>query len=73
MADEFVIYSEGIVCASVCSSLPIEEVKARMAAHFTGTSSQWTLSEDPTFKGGEPNPCPCNEHPETHKHYLFNC
>lgn len=70
---DFEIYNLGIVCASVCSSLPVEEVKRRMASEPTGISSKWTLSEDKTFSGGQSNPCPCNDNPDTHKHYLFNC
>ena len=71
---EFTAYAIGFVSASVCSSLPIEETTERLnAEHPTGISSRWQLSDEPTFSGGEPNPCACNRWPDTHKHYLFEC
>lgn len=33
---------------------------------------RWTISMDEAFKGGETNPCPCNDHPETRLHYLMD-
>lgn len=72
MAD-FTIYSSGLVYCSVCSSLTLEETTARLNTEQpTGIASPWALADEP-FKGGEPNPCPCNSNPETHKHYLFVC
>lgn len=73
MMSEFTIYAIGICSASVCSSLPAEEVKKRMSAEPTGVSSPWQLAEDDAFADGTPMPCLCNEMPETHKHYLFHC
>ena len=70
---DFLIYAEGLVSASVCSSLPQEEVEKRMAAQMCGTASGWVLSKAPTFRQGQPNPCPCERNPATHKHYLFEC
>lgn len=70
---DFVAYSVGLCCASVCSSLPVEEVTERLNQRYpTGISSQWMHSTE-KFRGGEPNPCPCPDAPETHKHYLFQC
>jgi len=68
--DEFVVYAEGVFYASVCSCLPESEVVARMARRPSGTSSGWTLTEE-GIKDGTPNPCPCDEKPSTHQHYLF--
>lgn len=71
---EFEIYAEGLVCTSVCTSLSVEEATVRLnQLRPSGIMSQWVKSEDKTFISGEPNPCPCNTHPDTHKHYLFNC
>lgn len=67
------VISLGLCCASVCSALPIAEVKAFMASYPTGIASRWTLSEDTHFSNGPTNPCPCEQLPETHTHYLFNC
>lgn len=71
---DFEAYAIGIVSASVCSSLTPEDTLARMnAEHPAGTQHGWALSTDPTFRGGKPNPCPCDVAPETHKHYLLEC
>lgn len=74
MPDDFIAYAVGLCCASVCTSLPIEEATKRLnTEHPTGVTSLWEPSKDPTFSGGQSNPCPCDQHPDTHKHYLFNC
>lgn len=70
---EFVAYSVGIVSASVCTRLSIEEATERLnQEHPTGIKSQWGLSESKSFSGGEPVGCQCPDHPDN-KHYLFNC
>jgi hypothetical protein len=71
--EDFTIYSIGLIYASVCSSLPADEVAARMRMEPTGVH-HWVPSTDATFSDGtSPNPCPCEQYPETHKHYLFSC
>jgi hypothetical protein len=71
--DDFWPYSVGLCCASVCSAHNVEETTERLnLSHPTGISSRWQLSEDKTFKTGEPMPAQCPDHPEN-KHYLFNC
>ena len=67
---EFVVYIEGLCFASVCSSLSQQEVEAKMKMHLCGTSTGWILDSEP-FNNGMPNPSPCDQQPETHKHYLF--
>lgn len=71
---EFMPYSVGLVAASVCTSLPIEQATQRLnESHPTGVSP-WHLSDDKTFADGNTaNGSACPDHPETHKHYLFNC
>ncbi|MCU1492208.1 MAG: hypothetical protein JWM85_3613 [Acidimicrobiaceae bacterium] len=70
---EFEAYSVGLVCASVCTSLSLEEATERLNKECpTGIRSQWQPAEDKTFSGGQPNPCDCKDHPGN-KHYLFNC
>ena len=71
--EDFTIYRQGICMASVCSSLGKEETVSRMASIPSGTTAGWLFCDNETFHTGEPNPCPCNEKPETHKHYLFEC
>ena len=74
MPKDFEVYSVGLVHSSVCSALTPEETVARANVELpTGIGSQWSLSEEPTFSGGQSNPCPCEENPETHKHYLLVC
>ena len=74
MTKEFDAYSVGICAMSVCSSLPVEEIVDRANLEYpTGISSRWGLSEATEFHSGQPNPCPCEENPETHKHYLLVC
>lgn len=72
-AKDFEVYAYGLVSASVCSSLPLEEVKRLMAADPTGISSRWELSDATEFANGVPHPCPCETNPSTHTHYLFHC
>lgn len=73
MSKVFEAYSVGVVCASVCTSLPLKEARARLnEEHPTGVEP-WKFSGDKHFKGGQTNPCDCEQNPATHKHYLFNC
>jgi len=66
------VYSEGVMCACVCSDLSQEEVIEHMKTrHRAGETLVWELSEEP-FATGEPNPCPCDTLPGC-KHYLFYC
>ena len=74
MVAEFAPYAIGIAAASVCSSLSLEETGRRLNDESpTGIPSPWQPSGDAEFRSGEPNPCPCERNPETHKHYLFEC
>lgn len=70
---EFYVYREGLVAASVCSSLPADEVARRMSEYPCGTNLTWVPDPSPTFVSGQPNPCTCDVAPETHTHYLFCC
>lgn len=70
---DFEIYSNGLCHCSVCSSLSLEETLKRVnTENPTGLKNKWGL-KCKFFATGEPNPCPCNISPETHKHYLFTC
>lgn len=70
---DFVIIAPGMVYMSVCSSLsPKETVRRANQEQPTGVHP-WAICDDKTFVSGEPNPSPCDEYPETHKHYLLNC
>ncbi len=74
MSEEFVIYAgPGGVAISVCTSLPREAIEDRANEESpTGIRSPWAI-RSPTFLNGEPNPCPCEQRPETHQHWLLNC
>ena len=70
-----IVYAEGPMAASVCapSDMPREKVAQQTNAKSpTGISSPWQFSQDETFKGGQPNPCPCEQDP-TRTHYLMEC
>ncbi|HWB37515.1 MAG TPA: hypothetical protein VHA75_15975 [Rugosimonospora sp.] len=70
----FVAYSVGVCSASACTSLTDEEAVARINEQYpTGISTAWEIAPDKTFATGQPNPTPCEHHPETHRHILFNC
>lgn len=69
------IYSIGMIHLSVCADAnltPEEVVKLVNLQSPTGIRSQWAITEK-VFKGGEPNPSPCHDHPTTRKHYLLTC
>lgn len=75
----FIVYSEGFVCTSVCTNLPIKEATERLNTEQpTGIGSQWHKSTDKTFSDGKISDgktkngaaCPYNK---GNKHYLFNC
>jgi hypothetical protein len=71
---DFQAYAVGICTASVCTALTDEQTVERMnAEHPTGIDSPWAISTDPTFASGEPNPTPCEDMADTHRHILFNC
>lgn len=74
MSNEFEAYGMGIVHASVCTSLSVEEATKRLNEQYpTGIQSQWELSKNEHFSCGEhKNGCDCPDHPDN-KHYLFSC
>lgn len=70
------LYSIGITHASACApkDMPREQVEeAANRLHPTRIESDWSISDDPTFSTGDPNPCPCNDHPEERRHWLLVC
>jgi hypothetical protein len=69
------IYTWGLCHCSVCTD-ETDPAKIEAAAneqHPTGLQNGWMISKDKTFNGGQPNPCPCEQRPKTHKHYLLEC
>lgn len=72
----YCIGSPGLVCVSVCApkDTPTEDIEAWVNGECpTGISSAWAISDDAEFAAGQPNPCPCDQEPETRLHYLLNC
>jgi hypothetical protein len=66
------IYYIGPLSCSVCSSLsPEETIKRVNELHPSGTTNGWVISDQEKFASGEPHPCPCQDHPDTHKHYYL--
>jgi hypothetical protein len=75
LKEELDVYSLGIVRCSICTNIKDTE-KIEMLVNMrcpTGISSSWKISREPNFHTGQPNPCPCEEKPNTHKHYLMVC
>ncbi|MEO3922666.1 hypothetical protein ABGB07_02105 [Micromonosporaceae bacterium B7E4] len=69
---EFTRYAEGLVCVSVCTSLPDDAATARInLMPPMGDRGEWVLSEAAEFADGSPHPNPCDINPQTHRHLLF--
>jgi len=80
------VYRNGLDVCSVCApgemtseqvaeAVNVQDGQALSGAgleHRVGTTPQWHVSDDKTFKGGETNPCPCNDMP-ARKHWLLEC
>ena len=74
MVYEYAPYAVGLCKASVCSTLTLKETGRRLNSDYpTGIASNWIPASSPTSSDWKPNPRPCDHHPETHKHYLFEC
>lgn len=74
--DDVIVYSNGIVCCSVCVSkkLSREEIEQEVElCNPAGTLNGWKISEDKTFNSGQENGCDCEDHSETRRHYLLDC
>ena len=71
---DFHAYSVGVCHASVCTAIAdIDTITRRLNLERPTGVGPWLPSTAASFKNGMPNPCPCNEWPATHKHYLFEC
>jgi hypothetical protein len=71
--DYFFMYRYGLSHCSVCTTLSDEDATDRLNTdNSTGISSPWAISEDKTFSGGEPHPCPCPD-VKGARHVLFVC
>ncbi len=72
--EELEIYANGFVHCSICTSVEsialIENIVN--TRNPTGIGSRWKISKN-HFDSGQPNPCPCDQKPETHRHYLMEC
>ena len=75
---ELEVYSHGIVHLSVCTNIEdrdelVEYVNKDTPAGTPESELKWEISEEPTFKGGQPNPTICDEGREDFLHYLMVC
>lgn len=72
LEDEFIVYSEGICFASVCTTMTTEDAEKEINKRRpTGIHSGWKLSKE-AFASGHANPCQCDTD-STRRHMLFNC
>jgi len=73
-AEDVVAYSIGLVYCAVCApkGMSREVVVAKTNKKYpTGISSPWTISDEPKFGTGQPNPCACDT--DDRLHYLMSC
>jgi hypothetical protein len=69
----FEVYREGFLFMSVCTDMTPEEAERyAQVVKPSGTMQGWRISKD-KFRTGETNPCPCDQHPLTRIHILFDC
>lgn len=69
------IYAHGMTHCSVCvpAELSRDEVEKQVNICYpAGGSLRWTVSRDTHFRGGQPNPCPCQS-AAGRLHYLMEC
>lgn len=69
------VYSIGPLSCSVCAEknlTPDEVAQEVNQVSPAGTTHGWQISEDEKFKGGNPNPCVC-EQDDDRLHYLLEC
>lgn len=70
---DFVVIGWGLVAATVCTTLPIEEATRLLNVEVpTGISSPWSPATEDTFANGMPQPGKC-EQDAARMHYLFHC
>ena len=72
---DFNVYIWGLVHVSICGPKGAADEQVERAAnrlHPTGLEHGWKLSKDPTFSGGQPNPCECDQDPDR-RHWLLDC
>lgn len=70
-SDTVTVIGEGLCYATVCTTLDDEAVDAAMAARPATVNRGWARSTDATFATGQPNPCPCEQRPDTNRHVLY--
>lgn len=69
------VYTFGLCHCSVCvpAGMKREDIeRGADLAHPTGLDHGWSISSDPTFRAGQPNPCICNAD-TSRQHYLMVC
>lgn len=67
--------AEGFCYMSVCAAGHMDGPAVEAAVRrqrVSGTEAGWLRSEDPTFSGGQTNPCACDQVPGR-LHWLFAC
>lgn len=66
--DDFHVIAEHLLYLQVCTTLDDEAATARANTVPSGTSHGWVLCA-----GEGRAPVRCADHPETHRHLLFEC
>lgn len=72
LEDDFIVYSEGICFASVCTTLSVDDATKELNTRRpSGLHHGWSLSKE-SFATGQSNPCACDQD-AARRHMLFNC
>lgn len=72
---EIYLYAVGGLSMSVCapSHLDGQDVAQAVTRHYpSGLYQGWKIAADAHFKGGQANPCQCEESSDR-KHWLLDC
>lgn len=70
------VIAHGVVYCSVCVPKDMSRLDIEQGTNLeipTGISSRWKISNDKEFRTGQPNPCQCEQFPNSRLHYLLNC
>jgi hypothetical protein len=73
MREELDIFWISYVFCFVCTNIEDQKRIEELTNQKRHTDVHWMISPVKHFANGKSNPYPCEEKPETHKHYLMEC
>lgn len=69
------VYYRGAFVAAVCAptAMLLTHVIAEVERLYPcPTNRGWKNTSSDRFSDGQESPCPCNRHPESHRHWLLD-